>query len=108
MIPAVRWSPRPGRTVKLGSPRGSPHSEPTQVTRITVRTKDGHCYLVETKGREDKDVTRKARAALAWCEAASKQKCPWEYIYVPQGVFERLTGHTVAELARTCQPALKT
>lgn len=72
-----------------------------------VRSKDGHCYLVETKGREDKDVSRKARAALAWCEAASTKKRRWEYIYVPQGVFERLTGHTVAELARTCQPALQ-
>ncbi len=72
-----------------------------------VRAKDGHYYLIETKGREDKDVPRKARAALAWCEAASSPKCKWEYIYVPQGVFERLTGHSVDELARTCQPALQ-
>jgi len=30
----------------------------------------------------------------------------WEYLYVPQGVFERLSGNTVAELARMCTPAL--
>jgi type III restriction enzyme len=72
-----------------------------------VRSKDGHYYLIETKGREDKDVPRKARAAIAWCEAASTKSRRWEYIYVPQGVFERLTGDTIAELARTCLPALK-
>lgn len=72
-----------------------------------VRTKEGRCYLVETKGREDKDVPRKARAAIAWCQAASASGAPWEYLYVPQGVFERLTGESVAELARMCAPALQ-
>jgi type III restriction enzyme len=72
-----------------------------------VRSEQGHCFLVETKGREDKEVPRKAKAAIAWCEAASMPNCRWEYIYVPQGVFERLTGDTLAGLARTCQPALK-
>ena len=73
-----------------------------------VRSKEKHCYLIETKGREDKDVPRKAKAAIAWCESASTKSRRWEYIYVSQGVFERLTGDTIAELARTCQPALKT
>jgi hypothetical protein len=50
----------------------------------------------------------KARAAIAWCEAASTPDCRWEYLYVPQGVFERLSGDTLGALARTCQPALKT
>lgn len=72
-----------------------------------IRSKDGHYYLIETKGREDRDVPRKAKAAIAWCESASTKSRSWEYIYVPQGVFERLTGDTIAELARTCQPALK-
>lgn len=71
-----------------------------------VRTKDGSYYLVETKGREDKDVPRKARAAVAWCESASTAACKWEYLYVPQGVFEKVSGDTIAELARTCRPAL--
>lgn len=71
-----------------------------------ARTKEGNCYIIETKGREDKDVPRKAKAAVAWCEAASNSNCRWEYVYVPQGVFERLTGDSIAALARTCQPAL--
>jgi type III restriction enzyme len=73
-----------------------------------VHSNDGQFYLVETKGREDKDVPRKAKAAIAWCEAASTRQHRWKYIYVPQSVFERLTGDTVAELARTCEPALQT
>jgi len=82
--------------------------EPFYTPDFFVRSEQGHCYLVETKGREDKDVPRKARAAVAWCEAASTPDCRWEYIYVPQGVFERLTGDTFGALVRTCQPALKT
>lgn len=72
-----------------------------------IRTKDGHYYLVETKGRVDQDVPRKARAAAAWCKSASTPSCQWEYLYVPQGVFERLSGDSVGELARTCAPALQ-
>jgi type III restriction enzyme len=72
-----------------------------------VRTTAGHCFLVETKGREDRDVPRKARAAVEWCKSASSKSCKWNYIYVPQGVFETLTGQTIDELARTCAPALQ-
>jgi hypothetical protein len=41
-------------TVKLGSTRGSPRSNPTQVTLITVRTKDGQepLWKVEHKGAD--------------------------------------------------------
>ena len=31
----------------------------------------------------------------------------WHYLYIPQGVFERMAGDTVAELARACAPALQ-
>ena len=72
-----------------------------------IRGTDGNYYLVETKGREDQDVPRKARAAVAWCKSASNPSCQWEYLYVPQGVFERLSGDSVGELARTCAPALQ-
>ncbi|NJK70320.1 MAG: hypothetical protein HC941_30845 [Microcoleus sp. SU_5_3] len=102
-----------------------------------IRTIDNHYYLVETKGREDRDVPLKAKAAIAWCEAASSPHPPnlllperekgepeplsplaqpgrgaggegsWQYLYIPQGVFERMAGDTVAELARTCAPALQ-
>jgi type III restriction enzyme len=71
-----------------------------------IRTKTDNHFLVETKGREDRDVPRKARAAVAWCKAASSAESVWDYLYVPQGVFERLSGHSVAELARMCTPAL--
>lgn len=72
-----------------------------------VRTTDSRYYLVETKGREDRDVSRKVRAAVAWCEAASTEDSPWEYLYIPQGVFERLRASTVRELADTCRPHLQ-
>ncbi len=102
-----------------------------------VRTLDGHYYLVETKGREDRDVPLKAKAAIAWCEAASRPhpltpspragegeqekalaslsplrrgaggEGQWHYLYIPQGVFERMAGDTLAELARACAPALQ-
>ncbi|MCH9055881.1 DEAD/DEAH box helicase family protein [Synechococcus sp. PCC 6716] len=72
-----------------------------------VRTLDGHYYLVETKGREDRDVPLKAKAAIAWCEAASSETTQWHYLYIPQGVFERMAGDTLAELARACAPALQ-
>lgn len=71
-----------------------------------IRTIDNHYYLVETKGREDRDVPLKAKAAIAWCEAASTETLHWQYLYIPQGVFERMAGDTVTELARACAPAL--
>lgn len=72
-----------------------------------VRTSGGNCYLVETKGREDKDVPRKAKAAIEWCKSAASKKCKWEYLYVPQGFFERLSGDTIDGLVRTSAPALQ-
>lgn len=72
-----------------------------------VRAKDGNYYLIETKGREDREVPRKAQAAQAWCAAASTPGCKWEYLYVPQGLLERMTGNSVRELARACAPALQ-
>lgn len=83
-----------------------------------ARTIDGHYYLIETKGREDRDVPLKAKAAIAWCEAASLAPLAplgrgvggagqWHYLYIPQGVFERMAGDTITELARACAPALQ-
>lgn len=71
-----------------------------------VRKTDGHYLLVETKGRVDVDVAAKARAAAAWCKSASRKNCRWEYLYVPQGVFDQFHGNTIDELFRTCAPAL--
>ena len=73
-----------------------------------IRLSDGNYLLVETKGREDKDVPHKVRAAVAWCKAASTKTCKWQYLYVPQGVFSDVSGNTIAELVRACAPSLAT
>ena len=72
-----------------------------------VRLTEGGGLLVETKGRVDRDVPLKARAAAAWCKAASKGKAKWRYLYVPQDVFERFTESSVEMLARVCEPELR-
>jgi type III restriction enzyme len=72
-----------------------------------IRKKDGKCLLVETKGREDKDVPAKARAAREWCKSASVGNNPnWSYLYVPEGVFQRLNGNHLEDLERASAPAL--
>jgi type III restriction enzyme len=71
-----------------------------------VRNRDDSYFLVETKGREDRDVPLKVKAAVEWCKSASKQKIKWEYLYVPQGIFSRFSGNAIADLARTCAPSL--
>ncbi len=70
-----------------------------------VRKSDGHYLLVETKGREDKDVSLKARAAMGWCKAASG-KVKWEYLYVPQEIFHMFDSNKIGDLVRTCVPSL--
>ena len=72
-----------------------------------VRLKNAQHYIVETKGREDRDVPRKARAAIAWAEAASKTGTKWEYVYVPQRVFESFAGDSFEALVQTCRPSLE-
>ena len=71
-----------------------------------TRKADGHYLLVETKGRSDKDVPLKARAAVEWCKSASTRNVKWEYLYIPEAVFERVSGNSIEELARACAPAL--
>jgi type III restriction enzyme len=71
-----------------------------------VRTATGSCFLVETKGQVDKDVPLKARAAVEWCKAASTKQAKWEYVFVPEGVFQRFQGSSFAELVRMCSPSL--
>jgi len=67
---------------------------------------DNNYYLVETKGRADQDVSAKARAAVGWCKAASSKAAKWNYVYVPQGVFERLSSPDFKDLVSLCRPAL--
>ncbi|MBN2125632.1 MAG: restriction endonuclease subunit R, partial [Deltaproteobacteria bacterium] len=63
--------------------------------------------LIETKGREDRDVRLKAKAAIAWCRAASEGDIKWSYLYAPQKVFEDLNDNRLATLVRMCDPYLK-
>ncbi len=63
--------------------------------------------LIETKGREDRDVPLKARAAVAWCEATSQEENKWTYLYVPQKVFEDLRDNKIKTLMRMCGPSLQ-
>ncbi|MFH0982209.1 MAG: DEAD/DEAH box helicase family protein [Planctomycetota bacterium] len=71
-----------------------------------ARMADGAYLLVETKGRADKDVPAKAKAAVEWCKAASTKKTRWEYLFIPQNVFEQVRSNSIAELARACAPSL--
>jgi type III restriction enzyme len=71
-----------------------------------VRMKDGSYLLAETKGREDLDVPAKARAAVEWCKSATAQGFKWNYVYIPEGVFQHFTGDTMEALSKACQPAL--
>jgi type III restriction enzyme len=72
-----------------------------------VRGVDGVLYLVETKGRQDRDVPKKAMAAIEWCKTASRAKVRWEYVFIPQNVMEGLTADKFADLVRACAPALQ-
>jgi type III restriction enzyme len=71
-----------------------------------VRGNDGAMFVVETKGREDADVPRKARAAVAWCEAASTETTKWSYVFVPQNAVEAMGPGSFDDLRRACAPAL--
>ena len=51
-----------------------------------VRMDTREYALVETKGRQDRDVPRKAAAAVEWCKAASKSGTKWQYVFTPQNV----------------------
>ena len=56
-----------------------------------ARLADGRHYVVETKGREDLDVSRKDQAASHWCVTATELTgTAWHYVKVPQKEFESL------------------
>ncbi len=72
-----------------------------------IRLKDGTSVLLEAKGREDKEVPLKARAAVAWCEAAVSGGAKWEYTYVPQGTFQHTSSASLRALQSLCLPSLR-
>jgi type III restriction enzyme len=62
--------------------------------------KSGVHWLFETKGQETAEVARKDRAAILWCENATKlSKISWKYLKIPQKDFEALQPSRLAELA---------
>lgn len=73
-----------------------------------VATKaNGNHYLIETKGREDIDVSHKDRAARIWCENATMlTETAWDYIKVPQKDFEKLEADELSDLTVFALPAL--
>jgi type III restriction enzyme len=73
---------------------------------VTVTT-DGRHYLVETKGREDVDVANKDRAAILWCESATRLTgTSWAFIKVPQKEFEQLQPDEFRDLGVFAQAKL--
>jgi type III restriction enzyme len=68
---------------------------------FVVRLDDDTHVIVETKGLEDAEVARKDRRAERWCEDASRLTGDrWEYLRVPQKVFDALTASTFEQLMR--------
>ena len=72
-----------------------------------ARVGENEYILIETKGREDRDVPLKARAAQSWCNAASEGKDKWSYLYVPQRVFEDFQSSDLKSLQRACDLSLR-
>ena len=73
-----------------------------------VRSENGSYVLVETKGREDLDVPRKAVAAVEWCKIASKNaNNDWQYVFIPHNIMENFKGNRFDALIRASAPALK-
>ncbi|KAF0107304.1 MAG: Type III restriction-modification enzyme helicase subunit [Anaerolineaceae bacterium] len=63
-------------------------------------TIEGTHYLVETKGREDVDVANKDRAAILWCENATRLTgTNWQYVKVPQKEYEKLEPNEFMDLS---------
>lgn len=78
----------------------------TYAPDFVVRDTSGAMFLFETKGREDTDVPRKARAAVAWCEEASKVGPKWSYVFIPQSATDAMAGGSWPDLVRACATAL--
>jgi type III restriction enzyme len=61
---------------------------------------DGRHFLIETKGREDIDVSHKDGAARVWCENASMLTgTSWNYVKVQEKEFAKLEATEFADLA---------
>ena len=66
-----------------------------------IRDNKGTCFLAETKGMPDANAEHKARAARAWCRAASQSGASWTYLFVPQAESHFRLGQSLSTLLRT-------
>ena len=66
-----------------------------------VRDNKGAYFLIETKGMPDANAEHKARAARAWCRAASQSGASWTYLFVPQAEARFRLGQSLSTLLRT-------
>jgi type III restriction enzyme len=66
---------------------------------FVVRLENGDHWLIETKGMESVEVAHKDRAAILWCENATRLTgTPWRYLKVPQKEFEKLQPDEFSDL----------
>lgn len=71
---------------------------------FVVRLDDETHMVVETKGLEDVEVTRKDQRAHRWCQHASRLTGhDWHYLKVPQAVFTATPATTFDQLLRHVQ-----
>jgi type III restriction enzyme len=60
---------------------------------------DGSHFVIETKGREDIDVSHKDRAAQIWCENATLLTgTSWQYVKVQQTEYKKLQPSELEDL----------
>ena len=61
-------------------------------------------WILETKGREDDNVTLKDEAVQMWCEKISLQTGQdWRYMKISQSRFDRFSGVCFADLVKSSQ-----
>ena len=69
---------------------------------FTVRTHDRKIWVVETKGREERDLPQKMARLRQWCAdatAAEENGQQYDFVYVDQNGFEKHAPKTFAALA---------
>lgn len=73
------------------------------VPDFIVRMKGDKYVLIETKGRVEREIAFKARAAQSWCESVK-----WEYVFVPEDRFQNFgSSNKLSDLIRYLEPSKK-
>ena len=83
------------------------HSPAFYIPDFFARDNEGKYFLIETKGRQDRDVLKKASAAVQWCQQVSNKDRKWQYVYVQEQIMRGLSDNHFSVLSRACEPALK-